>query len=225
MSCAFRLQFGSINECAPIPRAAQLGRDSLGSEPNARDFHHHHLGARRRLRSGWFCHVPTPGAHTTATTLPPANSGNLSLQLIRAQVFGLVTAASVARADLLRAHTTSRVLSTQCLAADAHSANLIAVVTGLINATDPDETSLRDAAGLGGVSPSSLVLVTSAMTCARAATAVDKMAKVSNSGRLVYVVQAASHRFIVQDPNATAGEYWTVLIFDQHFTFIMSLLQ
>jgi hypothetical protein len=174
---------------------------------------------------GWSYHVPTPGAHTTATTLPPANSGNLSLQLIRAQVLSLAAAASIARADLLRAHLTSGVLSTRCLAADAHSANLIAYVTGLINATDPDETSLRDAVGLGGVSPSSLVLVSSAMTCAKAATAVDKLANVTNSGRLVYVVQAGSHRFIVQDPNATAGDHWTVLVFDQHFTFIRSLLQ
>lgn len=140
-------------------------------------------------------------------------------------VLVLAAAASVARADLLRAHTTSRVLSTQCLTADAHSANLIALVTGLINTTYPDEASLRDSVGLGGVSPSSLVLVTNAMTCAKAATAVDKLANVRNSGRLVYVVQAGSSRFIVQDPTATAGDHWTVLIFDSHFSFVKSLLQ
>ncbi len=38
---------------------------------------------------GWMYHVPTPGAHTSATTLPPADSGNLSLQLIRADLFSM----------------------------------------------------------------------------------------------------------------------------------------
>ncbi len=36
---------------------------------------------------GWGYHAPTTGTHTSATTLPRADSGNLSLQLIRARVF------------------------------------------------------------------------------------------------------------------------------------------
>ena len=36
---------------------------------------------------GWGYHVPTTVTHTGATILPPADSGNLSLQLIRARVF------------------------------------------------------------------------------------------------------------------------------------------
>jgi hypothetical protein len=38
---------------------------------------------------GWGYHVPTPGAHTRATILPPADSGNPSLRLIRARVFSM----------------------------------------------------------------------------------------------------------------------------------------
>ena len=140
-------------------------------------------------------------------------------------VLMLAAAALIARVDILRAHPASRTVSTQCRAADANSASLIKYVTRLINTTDPKTAALRDSVGLGGVNPSSLVLVTNAMTCAKAATAIDKLANVRNSGRLVYVVQAGASRFIVQDPGATAGEYGTVLIFDSHFSLIRSLLQ
>jgi hypothetical protein len=60
---------------------------------------------------GWDYHVPTPGTPTSATTFPSADSGNLSLQLIRARVFSMSLYVRVAVANA----------SVECLTLDSAS--------------------------------------------------------------------------------------------------------
>lgn len=111
----------------------------------------------------------------------------------------------------------------QCRGADSASADLIGYITELINTTDVQLAAMRDSIGLTGVSPSSLVLVTDKTTCAKAAAALDNLANVQSSGRTVYVVQAGTSRYIVEDPNGTAGEYLMVWVYDSRFRLVQGI--
>ncbi len=113
--------------------------------------------------------------------------------------------------------------SSQCLGADSVSANLISYITDLINTTNVQLAALRDSVGLTGVSPSSLVLVADKNICAKAAAALDNLANVQSSGRLVYVVQAGNSRYVVEDPNGTAGEHLMAWIYDSRFRLVQGL--
>lgn len=108
----------------------------------------------------------------------------------------------------------------QCLPADSLSADLIGYVTGLITTTDSARAVLRAAAGLTGVNPSSVALSSDSTTCAKVAAALDAMANVTNSGRLIYVVTAGTKRIIAEDPNGIAGEHLLVTVFDNHEKFV-----
>ncbi len=125
----------------------------------------------------------------------------------------------------VRTQPTAPTLTSQCRDADSASANLISYVTDLINTTNVQLAALRDSLGLTGVSPSSLVLVTDKTTCANTAAALDKLANVQNSGRTAYVVQAGTSRYVVEDPNGTAGEHLMAWVYDSRFKRVQGIAQ
>jgi hypothetical protein len=112
----------------------------------------------------------------------------------------------------------------QCRPPDEYAEALMINVKDLINPRFPGLAGLRDTVGLGGVDTSSVVLVTDRTTCARAASVLDSLANVRNSGRLVWVVRAGAQRYIVKDPDVTAGEWGTSWIFDSHFNYVAVIL-
>ena len=112
----------------------------------------------------------------------------------------------------------------QCRPPDEYAEALILNVKDLINTRLPGLAGLRDSVGLGGVDTSSVVLVTDRVTCAKAASVFDSLANVRDSGRLVWVVRVGTQRYVVKDPDWTAGEWWTTWIFDARFNFLVVLL-
>jgi hypothetical protein len=115
-------------------------------------------------------------------------------------------------------------VASQCLPADGTAAGLIGVIKNIIKSTNAHGIALRDDVGLTGVDTSDIAVVTDAAICARAAAAIDELAKVKASGRLVYVLRAGPNRFIVEDPRAKAGEYVSVEVFDSRFKLVKVLL-
>lgn len=114
--------------------------------------------------------------------------------------------------------------SSQCIAADTTSTFLISTIRELITGgKSASRDSLRNRLGLSGIDTTSVTLVTSSHTCASAASAVDQLANVSSSGRLVYVIQAGKQRFVVADPNDHTGEYHRSFVFDSHFSLVGAL--
>lgn len=112
---------------------------------------------------------------------------------------------------------------TTCLPASGKSAGLVDYVNHLLTAADSAYVPLRSRFGLSGVTTSQVSLVTDERICSQAASAIDRMAGVRNSGRRVYVVQAGT-RYLVQDPNGKAGEWTSVIVYDPHFTYVGVLL-
>ena len=80
--------------------------------------------------------------------------------------------------------------------------------------------------GLTRVDTSTVSLVTNAAICQSVANATDVLANVTNSGRLVYVVQAGSAgniRYFAQDPNEGAGDYLPAFVFDKKFNLVTTI--
>lgn len=111
----------------------------------------------------------------------------------------------------------------QCLGPDSNSTAIVNWVRNIIKSTDVHVDSLRNKVGLGGVDTLSVSLVTTSRTCASAATAIDQLANISTSGRLVYVVQAGNKRYIVQDPNDAMGNATRTWVFDNRFNVVAAL--
>lgn len=111
----------------------------------------------------------------------------------------------------------------QCIAPDSNSTAMVNELRRMIRGTNVHLDSLRDRIGFGGVDTSSVTVVTSSKTCASAAGAIDQLAHIATSGRLVYVVQVGRSRFVVTDPNDKSGEWNRGFVLDSHFNFIASL--
>lgn len=114
--------------------------------------------------------------------------------------------------------------SSPCLPADSGATVLVTFVNYLLTSSDSGVSTLRQTLGLSNVSPSQVTVVTSGTACTKARDAVDNLASTPNSNRRLYVVKAGNERFFVRDPNATAGEYNPVLLFDSRWVLIRSLL-
>lgn len=112
----------------------------------------------------------------------------------------------------------------QCIPADTNSMALVSWVRKVITGgTSVSLDNVRNTLGLSAIDTTSVSLVTSSKTCASAAAAIDQLAHVSASGRLVYVVQAGRQRYVVQDPNDHTGEWHRTWVFDSHFNVLGAL--
>lgn len=108
--------------------------------------------------------------------------------------------------------------TSQCIGSDTTSMLLISTVRELITGgKSVSADSLRNRLGLAGIDTTAVTLVTKSSTCASAAAAIDQLAHVSSSGRLVYVIQAGKQRFVLADPNDRARRNF---VFDTHFSLI-----
>ena len=114
--------------------------------------------------------------------------------------------------------------SSPCLPSDSGSAHLLQYVTGIISSSDARGETLRTALGVNNVNVAQVSLITSGTDCTKARQAVDALANTPNSNRRMYVVKVGSKRLFVRDENAKAGEYAPVLVFDNKWVFIQSLL-
>lgn len=111
-----------------------------------------------------------------------------------------------------------------CLPSDSGATNLVQFVTYLISSSDSGVSTLRANLGLNNVNVSQVSVITSGTTCTQARQALDSLANTPNSGRRMYVVKAGSKRFLLRDPDAPAGEWIPVFVFDNKWKFIQSLL-
>lgn len=117
-----------------------------------------------------------------------------------------------------------RVRGSQCLGRDDHSTAMVGWIRNLIKGTNIHVDSLRDRIGFRGIDTSSVTVVTDSKTCAAAAAAIDSLAHMSASGRLVYVVKVGKDRLVVQDPRDKTGEWLRAWVFDSHFNLVTALL-
>jgi hypothetical protein len=130
----------------------------------------------------------------------------------------------IAAALLLGPFATVEGQTYPCLPSDSGATNLVQFVTYLISSSDSGVGTLRASLGLNNVNVSQVSVITSGTICTQARQALDSLSSTPNSDRRMFVVKAGSERFFLRDPDATAGEWIPVFVFDNKWKFIQSLL-
>jgi hypothetical protein len=108
-----------------------------------------------------------------------------------------------------------------CLGADANSARLEAHLGELL--TNPADSTSRLTAGLSGVAPHDLALVSTGSVCGRAEQAVDAAVGTPDSVRLFYLFKAGTSRYLTWSPEHRPGRTSTILVFDDSLKYLLWL--
>jgi hypothetical protein len=130
----------------------------------------------------------------------------------------LFIATGIALRAASAAHPSGPVAAGACLGPDAFSKNLVQYMDTLVTSTDSETVAARNRYGLPVVSPSAVTLVSDTTVCRTYANAYSADVNPASPmvGRLVYVVQIGSNRFVVVDPNYRGGEWIGHIVFDNN---------
>ena len=114
-----------------------------------------------------------------------------------------------------------------CAAADAKSANMLAMVKEIVMATDPDRVVERDTLGFIAAAPGAVQLVTDESICGKASTAFNARQQIDGRPEVtsVYVVQAGegrNRRYVVKGAGLRPddrSEFGGSFVFDARWRF------
>ena len=110
----------------------------------------------------------------------------------------------------------------QCKSADSTSVRIDTVLSNLLVGPDSGYMTMRDSIGIAGVQMSQVSLIADSRTCSRLASALDHLAGVSSSGRLIYAY-SVGNTFAILDPTFLAGDYVQLVFFSSRFKFLLSM--
>lgn len=107
-----------------------------------------------------------------------------------------------------------------CHTSDVGTTTLVRNFTYIVTGTDSITGAARTKFNLPQVPANSVIAVSTTSVCQRAALAYGRNLSPADTttSRLVYVIRIGTTRYVVGDPNVTAGEFMMQMVFDTAFT-------
>jgi hypothetical protein len=112
-------------------------------------------------------------------------------------------------------------VSAQCLAADAHTTNMIRYLSALVTATasDTESVTIRTSYNLPVVAPTQIAVVTKSSICTKALAAYAAALPAGlTAPTSVYVVKVGSTYVVWPQSMGTQSEFIMRLVMDSHYT-------